>query len=94
MARRKGYRTYARRARRVGSSGFKALLKPFLVGALVGMFSDKIPYIGGIEPMATGAAGGFLVKKSITGAGAGAAGAFVGSRYLKGFTGQTNNAAW
>ena len=63
------------------------MIKPLAVGALIGMFGSSIPIIGGIEPMATGAAGGFLVKKNLMGAGAGAAGAYIGSRYLKGMMG-------
>ena len=87
MARRKGFR-------RSRSGGMGGLLMPFVVGIAVGTFGDRIPMVGGIEPMATGAVGGFLMKKNVMGAAAGAAGGFVGSRYVKGMVGGASSAAW
>jgi hypothetical protein len=73
--------------KRSGMGGMGGIVKPFLVGAALGVFGNAIPIVGGIEPMATGAAAGFLVKRNIAGAGAGAAGGYIGSRYLKGMMG-------
>jgi len=89
MARRKSGR------RRGGMGGMNGLIKPFIVGAIAGAFSDKIPVLNSLPTVATGAAGGYLVKRSMMGAAAGAAGSLVVSPYIKSMIGGGNtSAAW
>jgi len=83
MARRKSGR------RRGGAGGINGLLKPFVVGAIAGAFSDKIPVLNSLPPVATGAAGGYFVKKSVMGAAAGAAGTMFASQYVRGMLGSS-----
>jgi hypothetical protein len=89
----RGVRMARRRFGRKRSGGMGGIMKPLLVGTVIGMFGDSIPIVGGIEPMATGAVGGFMMKKSLMGAGAGAAGGYIGSRYLKGMMGDLGSKA-
>lgn len=90
MARRK-----SGRKRRGGMGSLGGLIKPFAVGVIAGAFSDKLPVLNTLPPVVTGAAGGYLVKKSMMGAAAGAAGAYIGSPMLKNIIGSGgNSSAW
>lgn len=77
MAKRKGYGR-----RRGGSGGVMALLKPFLVGALAGKFGSSLPVINQLPTGGAGAVGGYLMKRDLMGAAAGAAGQIVGTPLL------------
>lgn len=81
-SRKRGARMARRgKGRRRGGSGggIMGLLKPFIAGAVASIVAPSIPVVNGLPPLAQGAIGGYVVKRSVMGAAAGAAGAQFGA---------------
>lgn len=86
MARRKGRRSG-------GSGGIMALLKPFAAGAIAGAIGPQIPVVNSLPALGQGAIGGYLVKRSVMGAVAGAAGAQLATPLISSVIGGSGTAS-
>ena len=91
----RGVRMARKGKKRSFGGGLTSLFMPVAIGAVAGAFSDKIPGVSALPPVAAGAAGGYIAKRNMMGAAAGAAGAYFLAAPLKQMiSGTSSTTAW